>query len=237
MSLSQPWSNVSLPWLNPASLLLPIEKFNPNHDDKGLFASSSSSSDPVGETARYRQTVGARSRAAAETSHLSPDTAHVEKVLVAHGSHDLMHAPESTHISQDYVRGVKGIYNDNRRVLQNQILNGYREKAKGVPSERRAIIMGGLGGAGKSSSIAADAKDEGSVAAKLGIKFASYDEHGNGIGEPSNFVVLNPDNIKEQMASLHMVPKIADLSPMEATVFTHEEASSMTKDLATEMLA
>lgn len=238
-------------WVSPRELLISFEKFNSQHDEIGRFATSGSgtsgssatsstnntASDPVGALTRYRQSIGSRSRSAEALASLPSTSNDVERTLTAHGSDDLLHSPDSTHISQDYVAGVKGIYNDVRRSQQNQILNAYREKAKGVPAERRAIIMGGLGGAGKSSTIAADAREPDSVAGKLGIQFSSYDEHGNGIGEPSNFVVLNPDNIKEEMAKLRMVPKIGDLSPMEATVFTHEEASSMTKDLATEMLA
>lgn len=226
-------------WISPRELVIPFAKFNENHDEIGRFASApgAASSDPIGATARYRATIGNRSRAAHDATSLPPDADPVERTLFAHGSNDLLHAPDSTHISQDYVRGVMGSYNDHRRSQQNQILNAYRDKAESVPSDRRAIIMGGLGGAGKSSAISANAQAPGSIASKLGIKFSSYDKDGNGVGEPSNFVVLNPDNVKEQMASMGMVPKIGELSPMEASVFTHEEASSITKDLATEMLA
>lgn len=236
---------------------------NPYHDNMGRFTSpgggpgvllpsgSPNTVDGPTSAARYRQVIGNRAAAAVAAAKV-PDGElyvgykpmtdeqfteqhhHVEHELAKRGADNLMHSPESTHISEDYIKGVEGSYNDHRRSQQNQIMNEYRERAADVPAERKAIIMGGLGGAGKSTMIRMKASQPDSVAGKLGIKFASYDDKGDGVGDPVNFLILNPDDIKERMAAMDMVPRIDHLSPMEASPFVHEEASSVIKDIGAE---
>jgi hypothetical protein len=157
---------------------------------------------------------------------------HVDFELTRHGTEDLLRSPYSTHVSEDKVNGVEGLYTPSRRAQQEEILKQLEDRAKNVPNERRAIVMGGIGGAGKSTILRTNAKHRGSVAHKLGIKYASYDEKGHGVGEPSNFLILNPDDIKGEMAKRGMIPKIDRLSPLEANPFVHEEASKMAEDLA-----
>jgi 8-oxo-dGTP pyrophosphatase MutT (NUDIX family) len=157
---------------------------------------------------------------------------HVDFELTRHGTEDLLRSPFSTHISEDKVNGVEGLYTPSRRAQQEEILKQLEDRAKNVPNDRRAIVMGGIGGAGKSTILRTNAKHRGSVAHKLGIKYASYDEKGHGVGEPSNFLILNPDDIKGEMAKRGMIPKIDALSPLEANPFVHEEASKLAEDLA-----
>ena len=157
---------------------------------------------------------------------------HVEHELVAHGTSDLMRSPVSTHNSQDRVGGIEGAYTPERKALHDQILAEYEEKAKNVPSEHRAVIMGGLGGAGKSTVLRHEAKSPFSVASKLGIKYRTYDKKGEGVGDPSNFITINPDDIKERMAELGAIPKVDELSPMEGSPFAHEEASMLAARIA-----
>ena len=83
------------------------------------------------------------------------------------------------------------------------------EHAKGVPCDQQAIIAGGLGGAGKTTIL---------------TEYANIDL--------SNYLVVNPDDIKEQMARRGMIPEISGLSPMEASDLAHEESSYIAKRLA-----
>jgi predicted ABC-type ATPase len=78
-----------------------------------------------------------------------------------------------------------------------------------VPCDQQAIIAGGLGGAGKTTILK---------------EYANIDL--------SNYLVVNPDDIKEQMARRGMIPEISGLSPMEASDLAHEESSYIAKRLA-----
>ena len=48
----------------------------------------------------------------------------------------------------------------------------------------------------------------------------------------SQFLMINPDDIKEEMARRGMIPEIDGLSPMEASELAHEESSHLAKRLA-----
>lgn len=96
------------------------------------------------------------------------------------------------------------------RLAQHQeILHEFLNQAKDVPREGKAIFAGGLGGAGKGTVLRDSA----------GIPDGQY-------------LTVNPDEIKEAMASRDMIPNIEGLSPMEANSLIHEEASDLAKDLA-----
>lgn len=167
---------------------------------------------------------------------------HVAYETTRHGAADLDHSPFSTHISEDVVNGMEGAYTPSRQKLHQAIIDDVMKRAEGVPDDHQAIIMGGPGGAGKSTVLRKHASDPNSTAGKLGIKYARYAEHddpanfiekGDGIGEPTNFVVLNPDDIKTEIANRGGVPNIDHLSPMEAAgPFVHEEASALTQRIA-----
>jgi predicted kinase len=84
----------------------------------------------------------------------------------------------------------------------------YKEAAS-VPNEHRAIVAGGLGGAGKTTVLGDHA----------GI-------------DRSKYLTINPDEIKEELARRGLVPKVEGLSPMEASDLVHEESSYMARQLA-----
>jgi predicted kinase len=44
--------------------------------------------------------------------------------------------------------------------------------------------------------------------------------------------MVNPDEIKKEMAKRSMIPEVAGLSPMEASDLVHEESSHIAKQLA-----
>jgi predicted kinase len=78
-----------------------------------------------------------------------------------------------------------------------------------VPCERRAILAGGLPGAGKTTVLE---------------QYAGIDR--------SQHLTINPDEIKSEMAKRGMVPEVAGLTPMEASDLVHEESSHIAKQLA-----
>ncbi len=78
-----------------------------------------------------------------------------------------------------------------------------------MPCDFRAIIAGGLGGSGKSTILGQHA----------GI-------------DRSQYLTINPDDIKEEMALRGLIPQVEGLSPMEASDLVHEESSHIAKQLA-----
>jgi hypothetical protein len=112
--------------------------------------------------------------------------------------------------SQVRYTNANGVYTPQRRAQHDEIIREVLERAAAVPTQGRALFTGGLGGAGKSSVL----KQHPDI-------------------DPSEYLTLNPDDVKELMAAKGMIPKVDGLSPMEASVLVHEEASDLTKRLAT----
>ncbi len=96
-----------------------------------------------------------------------------------------------------------------RLALQEQILHELYTEADKVPCEGKAILAGGLPGSGKTTVLTEHA----------GIDL-------------DNYLMINPDKIKEVMAARGMVPELAGLSPMEASDLVHEESSQIARRLA-----
>lgn len=94
-------------------------------------------------------------------------------------------------------------YTPERLRLQDAVIDRMMDRARDVPCDRRALMTGGIGGAGKSSSLRA-----------MGV---------NG----DEWLTLNNDDIKEEMARAGMIPKVRGLTPMESCPLVHEEASDM----------
>jgi len=110
----------------------------------------------------------------------------------------------------EYVTDVKRrIWATERSELHGEIVKDLYANAEAVPCEGKAILAGGLPGAGKTSALTGVA----------GIDLSKY-------------LMVNPDDIKEEMARRGMVPEIKGLSPMEATDLVHEESSDIAKRLA-----
>jgi predicted kinase len=96
-----------------------------------------------------------------------------------------------------------------RRGEHNAIIADIYGAARDVPCERRAILAGGLPGAGKTTVL----------------------EQQAGV-DRSRYLTINPDDVKEQMAKRGMIPEVAGLTPMEASDLVHEESSHVAKRLA-----
>jgi predicted kinase len=101
------------------------------------------------------------------------------------------------------------VWSESREALHDEIIDEHYERAVNVPNEHRAIIAGGLTGAGKSTVLA---------------------EHA-GI-DRSRYLTIDPDEIKAELARRGMIPSVEGLSPMEASDLVHEESSHIAKRLA-----
>ncbi len=96
-----------------------------------------------------------------------------------------------------------------RNRIHGEIINDILNDASTVPCEHRAIIAGGLPGAGKTTVLTEQA----------GIDLSKY-------------LIINPDKIKEILADRELIPEVEGLSPMEASDLAHEESSVIAKHLA-----
>ena len=103
----------------------------------------------------------------------------------------------------------KKTWSRERREVHREITDTIYAQNSHVPTDRCAIIAGGLGGAGKSTVL---------------------DRHA-GI-DRSQYLTINPDKIKEEMAKRGLIPHLDGLSPMEASDLAHEESSYIAKRLA-----
>lgn len=128
---------------------------------------------------------------------------YVEEVISNLESRNL--TTEHTH-AQSTKYGL--FFNSERTKAHQEIIDEILESSKSVPSEGKALFAGGLGGAGKSTVLE---------------NYADIDK--------SQYVTLNPDDIKEIMAEKGLIPKVEGLTPMEASPLVHEEASHITSVL------
>ena len=106
------------------------------------------------------------------------------------------------------------VWSDERDAAHLMIIEDVYGRAEDVPSDGKAILAGGLPGAGKTTILAEHA----------GIDLSQY-------------LMLNPDLIKAELAVRGMIPAIDGLSPMEASDLVHEETSYIAKRLASKAQA
>lgn len=92
------------------------------------------------------------------------------------------------------------------REKQQQAVIDHFLNAPGVKSEKKLLVLGGLPGAGKTTTIRSAA---GQVA--VGVNLADY-------------VSVNADDVKDQMIAMGMVPDYPGLSPEEAATLFHAES-------------
>lgn len=118
--------------------------------------------------------------------------------------------------TQSLYKGKNGEYTASRRKAQEQLMEDlWNRQAEGVPNEGKAIMAGGLGGAGK-----------GFFLREIGI-------NDRGAEDGQKFFTINPDVIKEEMARRGMIPKLdPKMTLMELSPLAHEEASAMALKLA-----
>jgi hypothetical protein len=137
------------------------------------------------------------------------DAEHAGRVRNIRGELDWARDHKLTTDQQHLADPKRGIWSRDRRDAHDSIVDDLYEAASGVPCEHKAIMAGGLGGAGKSSVLE---------------KYAGVDR--------SQYLTMNPDDIKEALAERGMIPQLEGLSPMEASDLAHEESSHVAKLLA-----
>jgi predicted ABC-type ATPase len=105
-----------------------------------------------------------------------------------------------------------GVWTPERDAMHREIADELYARAANVPNDGRAVMAGGLGGAGKSTVL----RD-----------YAGIDQ--------SQYLTVNPDDVKEEMAKRGLVPEVPgaeDLSPMERSALVHEESSRIAQMVA-----
>lgn len=137
--------------------------------------------------------------------------AHVEDVVKGLGDAATEHL---TNADQRTLYGNREHWTAERNKIDAAIVAEAYELAADVPCDRRAIIAGGLGGAGKTTVLE---------------KYAGIDL--------SQYLTINPDDFKEKLAERGLTREIPGLSPMEATTLAHEESSHIARRLALRAMA
>lgn len=95
-------------------------------------------------------------------------------------------------------------YTPERTEQHRKIINDILEAHSDVPTERKAIMSGGLGGAGKGFILKKHA----------------------GVVE-ANYLTIDPDEMKQEILRRGMGPDVPGLLPMEQAAFIHEESSDL----------
>lgn len=100
------------------------------------------------------------------------------------------------------------IYELDRVMKHEEIIQEILNTTPNARKDRKAVISGGLGGAGKTTVL------------------TGYVDM-----ETSHYITVNADDIKEIMAEKGMIPRIKGLTAMESSPLAHEEASDVSKVL------
>jgi hypothetical protein len=106
------------------------------------------------------------------------------------------------------------IWSKDRLVQRGRITEDMYHASDDVPGDGRAVVAGGIAGAGKTTVLES---------------FGGIDR--------SQYLTVNPDEVKEKMAERRMIPDVDGLSPMERSGLVHEESSQAASDLATRAYA
>lgn len=116
-------------------------------------------------------------------------------------------------------------WDDARRAQHEELWDTFISKieAAGIPKEKRAVVLGGNPGAGKSFSL-----KPGEAAASLGV--VGWDLDGDP-PEGVTHVVVNPDVIKDMMVDAGMIPDYVpgEIRPREAVSIIHAESNFLSK--------
>lgn len=95
-------------------------------------------------------------------------------------------------------------YTPERQAQHEAIIQDILGKHASVPTERKAVMSGGLGGAGK-----------------------GYVLEGHADIPEEDYLTIDPDQMKQELLSRGMVEPIEGLLPMEMAAFIHEESSDL----------
>jgi predicted kinase len=137
------------------------------------------------------------------------DAEHAEHVSEVRARLDKARADGLATDQQHTIDPAREVWSDQRDAMHDSVIDDLYARASDVPCEQRAIIAGGLPGAGKSTVLE---------------RYAGIDR--------SQYLTINPDDVKEEMARRDMIPPVSGLSPMEASDLVHEESSYVARQLA-----
>jgi hypothetical protein len=105
------------------------------------------------------------------------------------------------------VGGAGVVWLPERAAQHRDVIDALWSRADAVPNGGRAMLSGGLGGAGKSTVL---------------VK----------VVDPNDYFTINSDAVKEEMARRGMIPSVPGLSPMESVALVHAESSHLANLLA-----
>jgi predicted kinase len=146
-----------------------------------------------------------------EADHVRPftDGEHAEHVADVKARLEAARAAGLDTRSQHTIDQAHEFWSQDREAAHDVLLAELYEHASSVPCDRKAVVAGGLPGAGKTTVLR---------------EFAGI--------ELSDYLVINPDEIKAAMARHGLVPDVTGLTPMEASELAHEESSHLARRLA-----
>lgn len=113
-----------------------------------------------------------------------------------------------THVKYT-VNGDGTTWTPHRQAVHKEILDHLWAQGADVPNEGRGLFTGGLMGSGKSTMLGHDPQVD-----------------------RSQYLMLNPDDIKTEMAARGLLPEVEGLDAMEASSLLHEESAYLAKVLA-----
>jgi len=109
-----------------------------------------------------------------------------------------------------------GLYTAERAAQHAQIIADLMARNADVPAEGKAIVLGGLPGAGKTYAIDHLPEDAKAVIGDI---------------DRSQYITINPDDMKAELQARGMVPDYPGLKGMEASPQIHEESSYLAAQL------
>jgi predicted kinase len=181
--------------------------------DDDAFAGNS---DVAGKVVPEWRPDAGRETDEAASSDEQPEVAYrfTEAEWIDHRSETATHidAANAADLASDHQHTIdpdRRIWSVDRQAAHSMIIDDIYQKAEGVPNNHEAIIAGGLCGAGKTTVL---------------NNYAGIDL--------SQYLKISPDDIKEALAKLGLVPEIDGLSPMEASDLVHKESSYIARQLA-----
>jgi predicted kinase len=183
-----------------------LQRLPPGHPSSPLEADGTQRSPEPGLTCREPSDAGENREA---DRHRLTDAEHAEHVSEVRARLDRARADGLVTKLQHTTDSDHEQWSDDRTGMHDAIIADLYGAAREVPCERRAILAGGLPGAGKTTVL----------------------EHHAGV-DRSRYLTINPDEIKNEIAMRDMIPNVQGLSPMEASDLVHEESSHIAKRLA-----
>lgn len=153
---------------------------------------------------------GRRRSTRAERARRGPLTEDEFQARADHVDRTMSSAIKEHSTDRRYAPG--GVWTSERDRLHREIADDLYAKAADVPNDGKAVMAGGLGGAGKSTVL----RD-----------YAGIDS--------SQYLTVNPDDVKEELVRRGLVPEVPgaeDLSPLERSALVHEESSRIAQMVA-----